>query len=484
MYLFYDGSQFSAADTINCTITSPAAIERDALDWRKEDDLVRDIPGYVRPSHAPSLESKLYSGFVDIGDGKNLHYTFVEKLDSTEDTTTNKPKKLGLWLNGGPGSSSLLGFFTELGPLSLSDKSLSKSEISPQFNNYTWNKLLPIIYLESPAGVGFSRCSSGTCPNPSDDSVAGDNYAFLEKWLDKFPDYRDAELYLLGESYGGVYLPTLAGRILDGDLKLKLKKMAIGNPSHECKGACAWPSTVDSPEKIHVDFFYGHGFVSPDLYSKIQRACTFEPNVPLKGTCKALYDEMHTALGGYNTYNVYDDCKGKNDTLQLLQDNLNGYPCGSETVLPNYLNLKEVREAFNLPPLSEFPVWPGKHSYTSYNRTCTDTVALVQRAVAKDVAVLIYSGDVDSCIPLLGTWQWIDAAFSSSKKSIWRPWTIDGGAQMGGYTQSYEDGKLVYATVRAAGHEVPRFQPSKAFALIQHFFNDEALPRYRSLALN
>ena len=57
-----------------------------------------------------------------------MHYWFVESEDSVE----NDP--VVLWLNGGPGASSLMGFFTEFGPL------IIDGEGSVFENPYTFSK--------------------------------------------------------------------------------------------------------------------------------------------------------------------------------------------------------------------------------------------------------------------------------------------------------------------------------------------------------
>jgi len=162
-------------------------------------------------------------------------------------------------------------------------------------------------------------------------------------------------------------------------------------------------------------------------------------------------DEMKTQLGGYNTYNIFDDCKLRNDNVA---ENLNGYACGSETVLPSYLNLKEVRSALHVQTLKDMPVWPGNHGYRHYNKSCSNTVQYFPKFIKNGLRVLIYSGDVDSCIPYIGTEQWV-RALGYKITQPWRPWTIDGGSRMGGYTILYESG-ITFATVRGAGHEVPR----------------------------
>ena len=46
-----------------------------------------------------------------------------------------------------------------------------------------------------------------------DDDTSLQNLKALESFLVKFPRFVDRDLYLTGESYGGVFVPTLAERI-------------------------------------------------------------------------------------------------------------------------------------------------------------------------------------------------------------------------------------------------------------------------------
>ena len=78
-----------------------------------------------------------YSGYVDIGDGNNMFYWFVE--------SQRNPSKdpVLVWMNGGPGASSLMGFFTEHGPFRVNPDGVTLS-LYP----YSWNQIANIIYLE------------------------------------------------------------------------------------------------------------------------------------------------------------------------------------------------------------------------------------------------------------------------------------------------------------------------------------------------
>ena len=70
----------------------------------------------------------------------HVHYMLAE--------SAGEPSKdpLVLWLNGGPGSSSLIGFFQELGPVVVASKD------SLVVNPYAWNLFANVLFLETPTG--------------------------------------------------------------------------------------------------------------------------------------------------------------------------------------------------------------------------------------------------------------------------------------------------------------------------------------------
>lgn len=80
-------------------------------------------------------------------------------------------------------------------------------------NPYSWNNNANVIYLESPGGVGYSTL--GNNPNWNDGETAEVNLQFLIKFFQGFSEYRKSPFYIAGESYAGVYIPTLAKSILN-----------------------------------------------------------------------------------------------------------------------------------------------------------------------------------------------------------------------------------------------------------------------------
>lgn len=111
----------------------------------READEVKSLPdiGY--------LPSKWYSGYLNVSDTKALFYVFVE----SQNTTTQKDDPVIVWFNGGPGCSSLLALFSENGPFVIDD---GETIIKP--NPYPWTERNNVLYIESPAGVGFTYFAS------------------------------------------------------------------------------------------------------------------------------------------------------------------------------------------------------------------------------------------------------------------------------------------------------------------------------------
>jgi len=217
-------------------------------------DRIRRLPGQ------PEVSFGQYSGYVGVDDdgGKRaLFYYFVE----ADVDAASKP--LVLWLNGGPGCSSLgVGAFSENGPFRPSGQVLVKNE-------YSWNKEANVIYLETPAGVGYSYSADAAYYQGVDDKMtAMDNMVFLQRWLQKFPQYKGRDLYIAGESYAGHYIPQLAEAMVEFNKKdriFNLRGVALGNPVMEF--------TTDFNSR--AEYFWSHGLISDATYRVFTSVCNY-----------------------------------------------------------------------------------------------------------------------------------------------------------------------------------------------------------------
>jgi serine carboxypeptidase-like clade 2 len=145
-------------------------------------------------------------------------------LESQGDPSTDP---VLLWLNGGPGCSSLLGMITEVGAFVQEDGSEDFVK-----NPYAWNLKANLLFLESPVGVGFSYTTE-LLYSYSDPNTATDTYAALLNFFKKFPQYKGRDFFISGESYAGMYIPFAATAIVNGNKastdKINLKGVLIGN---------------------------------------------------------------------------------------------------------------------------------------------------------------------------------------------------------------------------------------------------------------
>lgn len=158
-------------------------------------DLVTSIPDIGN-----KLTSKWYSGYLNLSENKALHYVFVE---STSANAANDP--VVVWFNGGPGCSSLLALFSEHGPYVFDD-----GEVLLKPNPEPWNKRANVLYIESPAGVGYSFGKTAEDRSHNDLSQSIDAFNAVETWFVDFKEYLPNKLFISGESYGGIYVPYLA----------------------------------------------------------------------------------------------------------------------------------------------------------------------------------------------------------------------------------------------------------------------------------
>ncbi|KAJ8439369.1 hypothetical protein Cgig2_022506 [Carnegiea gigantea] len=393
-----------------------------AQDGLMEADKITLLPG--QPS---GIDFDQYSGYVTVDPGaeKGLFYYFAEAPHNA----SSKP--LVLWLNGGPGCSSFgNGGLLELGPFRVSSN--GKSLIR---NKYSWNNVANVLFLESPAGVGFSYGNvSAIYQETGDLSTAKDAYIFLVNWLERFPQYKNRDFYLTGESYAGHYVPQLAYTILQNNKLSKqnfinLKGIAIGN---------AWIDDITNTAGLY-DFLWSHAMYSDETHAKITKYCNFSASITSK-ECDEAGNEVVNQVGNIDIYNIYAPiCRsfGKDQPAHILDSVEVFDPCASNYV-DTYLNTEEVQKALHVKPTN----WSA----------C--------------------SGDVDGRVPVTSSKYSINT-LKLGIKSPWRPWYTE--EEVGGYVVEYEG--LVFVTVRGAGHLVPSYQPLRALTMISAFLQGTLPPQ-------
>ncbi len=180
-------------------------------------------------------------GYLDVDEDKHFFFWFFEsRTDPAKDP-------LVLWLNGGPGCSSMTGLLMELGPCRVNPGGNGTTH-----NEHSWNNHANLIFLDQPVNAGFSY-SKGKQVASSDDA-AEDVYAFLQLFLSKYPQYAQLDFHVTGESYAGHYIPAIGkaisehNSVIDPDtkdaVKVNLKSLAIGNGLTDPLNQYEWYPTM------------------------------------------------------------------------------------------------------------------------------------------------------------------------------------------------------------------------------------------------
>ena len=107
---------------------------------------------------------------------------------------------LVIWLQGGPGGSSLFGLFTEMGPLSCN------ADMSIHAKPYTWNEKYGMLFIDNPVGAGFSYTTTDEGYATNEDEVAAGLLSVITQFYATFPLLESVPLWITGESYGGHYV--------------------------------------------------------------------------------------------------------------------------------------------------------------------------------------------------------------------------------------------------------------------------------------
>lgn len=446
-------------------------------------DEVTSLPGWNG-----ALSSKQYSGYLPIPGEKYLHYWLVE----SENDPANDP--LVLWLNGGPGCSSLDGYFYEQGPYHVVEPLPASGPPQLYQNPNRWNKIANMIFLEMPAGVGFSYASTPAGLITNDTQQAIDNFNGLEVFFKMYPEYAKHDFYITGESYAGMYVPTLALQILshnkDGSSDINLKGIMVGN------GVIGQGAQNSVP--ILVDFLFGHGLFSQATYAKIQADCD-----GFKGTmspaCVADIKQAQTEVSAVNIYDIYQPCINSGFTPDLNAEYIDHFTnplntrsrrrplteaeqllfgrdetgasvmgpveCIDAGAASVYLNQADVKAAIHVKADIN---WTICTNAITYHFTMGSLLPYYKNDLIPYIRVLIYNGDVDSCVPYNGNEMWT-SSLDIPVETPWRAWFHN--KQVAGYATTFQS-NFQFITVKGSGHMVPQFRPIPAFAMFQHFLDN------------
>lgn len=282
------------------------------LGYAYEPHRVTKLPGWNG-----ELPFNMFAGYLNGSDTSRLFYIYVES-----DEIDPREAPITAWFNGGPGCSSLDGFWYEHGPFLLDRK--GNLSLRP----YRWNRLSNMLFLEAPVGVGMSYSIDNNYTN-NDDKTAIENRNALQNFFHLYPALKNHRFFLTGESYAGIYVPTLAEAILDAESTHHwsgppLIGIGVGNGCTGTEsGICGYYFGSHCAGLYYeYQFLSGFSFINNDLKEKIDKMCEWDlcinhstnvtltnsDIIPLSHLCIAALDEAMKLLGLINIYNVIGSC--------------------------------------------------------------------------------------------------------------------------------------------------------------------------------
>ena len=414
------------------------------------DDSVKSLSGYMDISG---------SAYDQDHEDKHLFFWMFEKRGDFDDSTP-----LIVWLTGGPGCSSTLALLTENGPCSVND-----SGTGTETNPYSWNEAAHVLWLDQPAGVGFSY---GKETDNNEKMISEDAYYFLQAFFQTYPQYASSPLYIVGESYGGHYAPSIAHRIWVGNeanadktIRLNLAGLAVGNGLTDPENQYPYYPEMGSKNSHGIEVFDD---------------ATVEAMTAAVPTCTKLIHQCNSgdnALDNFACQSAFLYCNGAL-TSPYRMTGLNPYdirkPCGNNPLcydfsnVQKFLNLPDTKAALNV-DTHHSHAWEACNIginlkfHVDWMKDFSGFVAdLLDKA---GIPVLIYAGDVDFICNYMGNRAWTNALEWSGKSDF----AAADEHEWKGYGLARSADNLTFLQVYDAGHMVPSDQPKVALEMISLF---------------
>lgn len=365
----------------------------------------------------------------------------------------------------------MIGMLVENGPYTVDPHNLSLS-----LNPHSWNTRANLIFLDQPVNTGFSYTDDEDDAGPlTEREIAANLFEFMQQFLAENPQFKHAPFFIVGESYAGHYVPSLAAHIVranaeqrEGDAPLSLRGIAIGNGLVDAR----------SQYSSYSSFAFDHGMVSPQqhqsmramlpgclaLIERCSQNSTKGWHACLTAHVACTYAEiLPAAYSGRNPYDVRLSC---DDSHPLCYDFKH---------VEKFLNQAEVREALGVRP-SRHDRWKECNMRVNEELLLAGDWMLnfatdLPEVLAAGVRVLSYAGDQDYICNYYGQSEWMDRLrwsgqqhFRDARNSSF---VVDG--HVAGSVRS-ADG-LTFLRVADAGHMVPMDKPREALVMFNRFID-------------
>ncbi|KAK5937956.1 hypothetical protein PMZ80_009545 [Knufia obscura] len=406
--------------------------------------------------------------------------------------------EITIWLNGGPGCSSLDGLFQENGPFLW-----QSGTYEPQPNPFSWTNLTNMVWVDQPIGTGFSPAAPGAPANITNEVDVGRDFAgFWKNFMTSF-NLTGRKVYVTGESYAGQYIPYIANYMLDQNNTdyYNVKGIQINDPSIAVDDVL-----IEAPAVTHLNnyanvFALHETFMTSinqrakqcGYFNFMEEALTFPPagkffapNSSAPG-CDVWDDIVSAAIYVNPCFNVYH----LTDFCPFLWDEL-GFP-SLATGPNNYFNNSAVQNAINAPP-TNYAICGDDTLFPDGDLSQPSSYTVLPSVIERTNNVIVGSGLLDYLLLTNGTlmalnnmtWNGAQGFSKAPSDPFFVPYNpsigevvyetenqpipatpvglVAGGGILG--TTHTERG-LTWVTVNLAGHEIPQYVPGAAYRQLE-----------------
>ncbi|CAK57062.1 unnamed protein product (macronuclear) [Paramecium tetraurelia] len=398
-----------------------------------------------------------YVKFKDVG---SIYYHLILKEGTANLEAIQKGDVLAVWLNGGPGSSSQLGNYMEIGPWVITKNPDTAAKDKPYIvkkREYSWNKVMHLLFIDQPFGAGMSKADKENVVTNSDQAA---NY-FVETLKSIYTRLNGLDLvntYIFGESYAGHYIPAFATRLLQD--KETLDKVNF-------KGIAIIDGITDTENQLNYyhSYLYSIGAISQLDLNRLQKIGAVGQSYIRNGEYAKgaeqldlmTDDKFIEQIGNINVYNIRK-YKGSDEYDYSWADFLNNYIKQFSSEITKFQRSNEK-------------------IYNAFQKDIGESrLKDIQLLLERQYKVLLLNGQLDYIINTPGAWNWIyqiDWKYkyqwkNAKKQFITSP--IQGEenkVETHGYIKTFEN--FSYATIYKAGHMIPTDNPKAAYQVIENF---------------
>ncbi|CAH1440212.1 unnamed protein product [Lactuca virosa] len=417
--------------------------------------IVKRLPGFDG-----DLPFTLETGYIGVGkdEAVQIFYYFVEsERNPSEDPFL-------LYLTGGPGTSVLYSMMYQIGPLNFNLETSTEDNITLKLNPYPWNKVANMLFIDAPAGAGFSYSTTYEGSICSDSLLASYAYDFLRKWFTDHPWFLSNPFYVSGISYMGIIIPNVALNVYKGNER--------GNqPQLNMKGVISVSPLTDKFNDFNsrFEFAYRLSLISTDIYESTKQTCkgNYISNDVDNVLCSNNLQQVEEATSKINLENILDPMCDTTYTDPTCRE-------ARYVFIGIWANKNEVQKALHVRE-GTIENWVikngsihydmGKKDTECYSYDVFSTIPTHKQLLAKKCQYLIICGDHDMTFPHVGTEKWISNLNLPVEKQ-WEPWFVND--QIAGYQRTYvqREYSLKYATIKGAGHGVALYKPEEALTMV------------------